>query len=196
MLELCSLRQHTVEPVFGHTGYNRGFARFMRRGQAAADAEWALINMTHNLLKLVQFPQLLAVRCHLSDGPNRRLEQRRGHLARTPRSGPLRPVMQTPADNRPRYPARRRLDQPRGQTATACVARLLFVFRVPRDRTVRPVAAAGPGADNAGAIGRSVRPQLPRPGGENGAVVLAASPAEIGCSSKCQRGERPAGAAA
>ncbi|HXR21452.1 MAG TPA: transposase [Acidimicrobiales bacterium] len=53
--ELYSLRQHTVEPVFGHTKYNRGFARFMRRGQAAADAEWALINMTHNLLKLFSF---------------------------------------------------------------------------------------------------------------------------------------------
>jgi transposase len=53
--ELYAMRQHTVEPVFGHTKYNRGFLRFMRRGQAAADAEWALINMTHNLLKLFRW---------------------------------------------------------------------------------------------------------------------------------------------
>jgi Transposase DDE domain len=51
--ELCANCKQTVEPVFGYTKYNRAFLRFMRRGQAAADAEWALINMTHNLLKLL-----------------------------------------------------------------------------------------------------------------------------------------------
>jgi transposase len=48
-------RQHTVEPVFGHHKFNRGYTRFVRRGRSAADAEWALINMTHNLLKLFAF---------------------------------------------------------------------------------------------------------------------------------------------
>jgi transposase len=49
---LYSMRQHVVEPVFGHTKHNRGFRRFMRRGQAAASSEWDLITATHNLLKL------------------------------------------------------------------------------------------------------------------------------------------------
>jgi transposase len=49
---LYGLRQHIVEPVFGHTKHNRGFRRFMRRGLSAAQAEWQLIMTTHNLLKL------------------------------------------------------------------------------------------------------------------------------------------------
>jgi transposase len=49
---LYGLRQHMVEPVFGHTKHNRGFRRFMRRGLSAAQAEWQLILTTHNLLKL------------------------------------------------------------------------------------------------------------------------------------------------
>lgn len=49
---LYSMRQHTVEPVFGDAKYNRGFARFMRRGKEAADAEWKLETSAHNLLKL------------------------------------------------------------------------------------------------------------------------------------------------
>jgi Transposase DDE domain/Transposase domain (DUF772) len=54
--KLYAKRQHTVEPVFGHTKFNRGFLRFMRRGQAAADAEWALINMTPQPVEVVHFP--------------------------------------------------------------------------------------------------------------------------------------------
>jgi Transposase DDE domain len=49
---LYGLRQHTIEPVFGHNKFNRGFTRFMRRGRDAVDAEWQLIMTTHNLLKL------------------------------------------------------------------------------------------------------------------------------------------------
>lgn len=45
-------RKHTVEPVFGQHKENRGFHRFCRRGNAAADSEWKLINATHNLLKI------------------------------------------------------------------------------------------------------------------------------------------------
>jgi len=49
---LYGLRQHTVEPVFGHTKANRGFRSFLRRGLSAVDAEWQLITATHNLTKL------------------------------------------------------------------------------------------------------------------------------------------------
>ena len=45
-------RQAMIEPVFGHTKFNRGIDRFQRRGRSAARAEWRLITATHNLLKL------------------------------------------------------------------------------------------------------------------------------------------------
>jgi transposase len=45
-------RKQTVEPVFGHTKYNRRIDRFQRRGRAAALSEWRLIAATHNLQKL------------------------------------------------------------------------------------------------------------------------------------------------
>jgi transposase len=45
-------RQPMIEPVFGHTKFNRGMSRFRRRGRAAVQAEWRLITATHNLLKL------------------------------------------------------------------------------------------------------------------------------------------------
>ena len=52
--ELYGKRQTMIEPVFGHTKFNRGFDRFRRRGRAAARSEWRLITATHNLLKLHQ----------------------------------------------------------------------------------------------------------------------------------------------
>ncbi|MGH9222850.1 MAG: transposase, partial [Acidimicrobiales bacterium] len=45
-------RSCTVEPVFGQVKENRGIRRFMRRGLAAANSEWALICATGNILKL------------------------------------------------------------------------------------------------------------------------------------------------
>jgi transposase len=45
-------RQTMIEPVFGHTKFNRRADRFRRRGLAACRAEWRLITTTHNLLKL------------------------------------------------------------------------------------------------------------------------------------------------
>jgi transposase len=45
-------RQGMVEPVFGHTKFNRRIDRFQRRGRAACRSEWRLITATHNLLKL------------------------------------------------------------------------------------------------------------------------------------------------
>jgi transposase len=49
---LYGLRQHTVEPVFGHTKHNRGFTRFLRRGRTAVQAEWQLMMTAHNIVKL------------------------------------------------------------------------------------------------------------------------------------------------
>ena len=45
-------RQAMIEPVFGHTKFNRRIDRFHRRGRSAVRAEWRLITATHNLLKL------------------------------------------------------------------------------------------------------------------------------------------------
>ena len=41
-----------VEPVFGQVKEGQGFRQFMRRGLGAAQSEWSLVGMTHNLLKL------------------------------------------------------------------------------------------------------------------------------------------------
>jgi hypothetical protein len=50
--DLYRRRQTMIEPVFGHTKFNRRIDRFLRRGRAAARSEWRLITATHNLLKL------------------------------------------------------------------------------------------------------------------------------------------------
>lgn len=47
-------RSHTVEPVFGDHKENRGWRRFRRRGLSAARSEWALMNLSHNIAKLVE----------------------------------------------------------------------------------------------------------------------------------------------
>lgn len=48
-------RSIIVEPVFGQIKEGRSFRRFMRRGLVAADCEWKLIALTHNILKLHRF---------------------------------------------------------------------------------------------------------------------------------------------
>ena len=45
-------RAQMVESVFGNTKANRGMIRFSRRGLPAVDAEWKLIHVTGNLMKL------------------------------------------------------------------------------------------------------------------------------------------------
>jgi len=47
-----ALRKAIVEPVFGQIKGVRGFRRFAFRGLAKVQAEWSLICLTHNLLKL------------------------------------------------------------------------------------------------------------------------------------------------
>jgi len=50
--ETYSKRKSSVEPVFGQIKDARGFRRFLLRGLEAVRAEWRLICLTHNLLKL------------------------------------------------------------------------------------------------------------------------------------------------
>ena len=47
-----SKRKQIVEPVFGQIKEARGFRRFLLRGLENVSAEWDLICLTHNLLKL------------------------------------------------------------------------------------------------------------------------------------------------
>ncbi len=49
---LYKMRKAIVEPVFGQIKSVRGLCRFALRGLANASAEWKLIALTHNLLKL------------------------------------------------------------------------------------------------------------------------------------------------
>jgi len=50
--ETYSKRKQIVEPVFGQIKEVRGFRRFFLRGLENVSAEWDLICLTHNLLKL------------------------------------------------------------------------------------------------------------------------------------------------
>ena len=47
-----ALRKMIVEPVFGQIKQGRGFRQFLLRGLAKVRGEWALLCMTHNILKL------------------------------------------------------------------------------------------------------------------------------------------------
>jgi hypothetical protein len=47
-----ALRKAIVEPVFGQIKAGRGFRRFSFRGLGKVQAEWQVICLTHNLLKL------------------------------------------------------------------------------------------------------------------------------------------------
>ncbi len=52
---LYAARQGIVEPVFAYLKERRGFRRFSFRGLKKVQAEWSLICLTHNLLKLHRF---------------------------------------------------------------------------------------------------------------------------------------------
>ena len=47
-----ALRKTIVEPVFGQIKQARGFRQFLLRGLEKVRGEWALICLTHNILKL------------------------------------------------------------------------------------------------------------------------------------------------
>jgi IS5 family transposase len=55
-------RRGTVEPVFGYTKQQRGFRQFRLRGYEKVQGEWALICLTHNLLRLFRPPASKASR--------------------------------------------------------------------------------------------------------------------------------------
>jgi transposase len=59
--ELYKRRKAIVEPVFGQIKEARGFRRFLLRGLQAARAEFDLIALTHNLLKLFRSHRALAL---------------------------------------------------------------------------------------------------------------------------------------
>jgi len=50
--QIYGKRKAVVEPVFGQIKEARGFRRFSFRGVKAVQAEWSLVCLTHNLLKL------------------------------------------------------------------------------------------------------------------------------------------------
>jgi transposase len=49
---LYAARKHIVEPVFGQIKAARGIRKFLLRGLRKVSAEWQLICLTHNLLKI------------------------------------------------------------------------------------------------------------------------------------------------
>ena len=49
---LYAARKHIVEPVFGQIKGVRGIRKFLLRGLEKVAAEWNLICLTHNLLKI------------------------------------------------------------------------------------------------------------------------------------------------
>ncbi len=50
--KIYAARKSIVEPVFGQIKHARGFRQFLLRGIDKVRAEWALVCMTHNILKL------------------------------------------------------------------------------------------------------------------------------------------------
>ena len=50
--EVYAKRKSIVEPVFGQIKQARGFRQFLLRGIKKVQAEWAMVCMTHNILKM------------------------------------------------------------------------------------------------------------------------------------------------
>ena len=50
--EIYAARKSIVEPVFGQIKQGRGFRQFLLRGLEKVKAEWALVCLTHNILKM------------------------------------------------------------------------------------------------------------------------------------------------
>jgi len=53
--ETYAKRKHIVEPVFGQMKHVRGFRQFLLRGLKNVQAEWKLVCLTHNLLKIWRY---------------------------------------------------------------------------------------------------------------------------------------------
>ena len=50
--KIYARRKVIVEPVFGQIKHRQGFRQFLLRGVNKVRGEWALVCMTHNILKL------------------------------------------------------------------------------------------------------------------------------------------------
>jgi hypothetical protein len=59
--QLYSRRKVVVEPVFGQTKEARGIRRFLLRGHDNVSAEWSIICLTHNLLKLFRTQRMAPI---------------------------------------------------------------------------------------------------------------------------------------
>ena len=59
--EIYSKRKSVVEPVFGQIKRARGFVQFSLRGIEKMRGEWAIVCLTHNLLKLFRAQYAIAV---------------------------------------------------------------------------------------------------------------------------------------
>jgi len=59
--EVFGKRKVIVEPVFAHVKHIRGFRQFLLRGLPQVEAEWLLVCMTHNLLKMFRATRQLQV---------------------------------------------------------------------------------------------------------------------------------------
>ncbi len=57
--ERYAKRKHIVEPVFGQMKQARGFRQFLLRGLNNVKAEWSLVCLTHNLLKMWRYGSAL-----------------------------------------------------------------------------------------------------------------------------------------
>lgn len=53
--KLYAARKHIVEPVFGQIKHVRHFRKFLLRGLEKVNAEWKLVCLAHNLLKIWRF---------------------------------------------------------------------------------------------------------------------------------------------
>lgn len=60
-LEIYKKRNTTVEPVFAQIKHIRGIRQFALRGLAQVEAEWCLICLTHNVLKLFRASKQLEI---------------------------------------------------------------------------------------------------------------------------------------
>jgi len=76
-------RKATVEPVFGQVKERRRFRRFSLRGLAQVRGEWALICLTHNLLKLHQHRKAQAKGQTRPPSPVRERAKRPGRASAT-----------------------------------------------------------------------------------------------------------------
>jgi len=57
--EIYNRRMHPVESIFGQIKFNRGFTYFLLRGLELVRAEFAIMCLTHNLLKMANYMSYL-----------------------------------------------------------------------------------------------------------------------------------------